>query len=131
MLPLHEVEELGEVHAHFYRLFDELGLKVEEKRTLRHEELLRRINSIIERDYADTNLCLTSIAEELTMSPIYISRLYKQLTLKGLTDVINETRIIKAQHLLIETENSVADIAEKTGFTNSSYFYRMFKSLME
>jgi YesN/AraC family two-component response regulator len=41
--------------------------------------------------------------------------------------VINETRIIKAQHLLIETENSVADIAEKTGFTNSSYFYRMFK----
>lgn len=127
MLPLHEAEELGEVHAHFYRLFDELGLKVEEKRTLRHEELLRRINSIIERDYADTNLCLTSIAEELTMSPIYISRLYKQLTLKGLTDVINVTRIIKAQHLLIETENSVADIAEKTGFTNSSYFYRMFK----
>ncbi|MNW64696.1 HTH-type transcriptional activator Btr [compost metagenome] len=61
------------------------------------------------------------------MSPIYVSRLYKQLTLKGLTDVINETRIAKAQHLLVETENSVADIAERTGFTNSSYFYRMFK----
>ncbi|MCM3173112.1 helix-turn-helix domain-containing protein [Paenibacillus sp. MER 99-2] len=127
MLPLHEAEDLSEVHAHFYQLFDELGSKVEEKRTLKHDELIRRINSIIERDYADTNLCLTSIAEELTMSPIYISRLYKQLTLKGLTDVINETRIVKAQDLLIETENSVADIAERTGFTNSSYFYRMFK----
>lgn len=127
MLPIHDAEDLNEVHAHFYRMFDELGSKVEEKRTLKHEELIRKINCIIERDYADTNLCLTSIADELAMSPIYVSRLYKQLTLKGLTDVINETRIAKAQYLLIETENSVADIAEQTGFTNSSYFYRMFK----
>ncbi|PWW40903.1 MULTISPECIES: AraC family transcriptional regulator [Paenibacillus] len=127
MLPIHDAEDLSEVHAHFYRMFDELGSKVEEKRTLKHEELIRKINCIIERDYADTNLCLTSIADELAMSPIYVSRLYKQLTLKGLTDVINETRIAKAQNLLIETEHSVADIAERTGFTNSSYFYRMFK----
>ncbi|WP_339850600.1 helix-turn-helix domain-containing protein [Paenibacillus sp. FSL W7-1088] len=127
MLPIHDAEDLSEVHAHFYRMFDELGSKVEEKRTLKHEELIRKINCIIERDYADTNLCLTSIADELAMSPIYVSRLYKQLTLKGLTDVINETRIAKAQNLLIETEHSVADIAEQTGFTNSSYFYRMFK----
>lgn len=127
MMPIHDAEDLSEVHAHFYRMFDELGSKVEEKRTLKHEELIRKINYIIERDYADTNLCLTSIADELAMSPIYVSRLYKQLTLKGLTDVINETRIAKAQFLLIETENSVADIAEQTGFTNSSYFYRMFK----
>ncbi|WP_053780413.1 AraC family transcriptional regulator [Paenibacillus xylanivorans] len=127
MLPIHDAEDLSEVHAHFYHMFDELGSKVEEKRTLKHEELIRKINCIIERDYADTNLCLTSIADELAMSPIYVSRLYKQLTLKGLTDVINETRIAKAQYLLIETEKSVADIAEQTGFTNSSYFYRMFK----
>ncbi|MFC9707461.1 AraC family transcriptional regulator [Paenibacillus sp. NPDC056933] len=127
MLPIHDAEDLNEVHAHFYRMFDELGSKVEEKRTLKHEELIRKINCIIERDYADTNLCLTSIADELAMSPIYVSRLYKQLTLKGLTDVINETRIAKAQHLLMETDRSVADIAEQTGFTNSSYFYRMFK----
>ncbi|SEL67721.1 AraC family transcriptional regulator [Paenibacillus sp. OK003] len=127
MLPIHDAEDLSEVHEHFYRMFEELGSKVEEKRTLKHEELIRKINCIIERDYADTNLCLTSIADELAMSPIYVSRLYKQLTLKGLTDVINETRIAKAQYLLIETEHSVADIAEQTGFTNSSYFYRMFK----
>ncbi|NMI02998.1 AraC family transcriptional regulator [Paenibacillus sp. SZ31] len=127
MLPVKDAEDISEVHEHFYRMFDELGSKVEEKRTLKHEELIRKINGIIERDYADPNLCLTSIADELGMSPIYVSRLYKQLTLKGLTDVINETRIAKAQHLLVETENSVADIAERTGFTNSSYFYRMFK----
>lgn len=129
MLPVKNAEDLSEVHEHFYRMFDELGSKVEEKRTLKHEELIRRINDIVERDYADPNLCLTSIAEELSMSPIYVSRLYKQLTLKGLTDVINETRIAKAQHMLVQTENSVADIAERTGFTNSSYFYRMFKKL--
>ena len=68
MLPVKDAEDIREVHEHFYRMFEELGSKVEEKRTLKHEELIRRINDIVERDYADPNLCLTSIAEELGMS---------------------------------------------------------------
>lgn len=33
----------------------------------------------------------------------------------------------KSKQLLLESDYSVADIAKQTGFTNSSYFYRMFK----
>lgn len=127
IIGLSHVESIDEVNEQFYRLFDELKYSVEEKKSLKHEELVRRMNEIIERDYTSPNLGLNSIAEELNMSPIYISRLYKQSTTLALPDVIQDTRMNMAKKLLIETEYPVADIAEKTGYTSSSYFYRMFK----
>jgi two-component system response regulator YesN len=127
IIGLSHVESIDEVNEKFYRLFDALKLNVEEKKSLKHDDLVRRMNEIIERDYTSPNLGLNSIADELNMSPIYISRLYKQSTTLALPDVIQDTRMNMAKRLLIETDYSVADIAEKTGYTSSSYFYRMFK----
>ena len=85
------------------------------------------MNDIIDRDYANQNLSLNSIADELAMSSIYISRLYKQHTMVAITDVIQDVRMNKSKDLLLNTSLSVAEIAEKTGFTSDSYFYRLFK----
>ncbi len=127
LLSLHQVERIDEVNQRFYDLFDEITRKLEERKNTRHDDLVRRINALIDRDYANFNLGLNAIADSLDMSPVYISRLYKQLTLKALTDVISEVRMLKAKELLLHTELSISEVAEKTGFTNSSYFYRMFK----
>lgn len=127
IVALNQVETINEINDQFFALFDGLSKQQEEKRSNKQEELIRRINDIIERDYSNSNLCLNSIADELIMSPVYISRLYKQLTLLTLTDVINDLRMTKAKEWLLQTDCSVAEIAEKAGFTSSSYFYRMFK----
>jgi len=126
-LSLLHVETIDEINAHFFELFDEVTLRLHQKRSSKHEELIRRIHDIIERDYGDYQLSLNHIAQELDMSPVYISRLYKQLTMKSLTDVIAEVRMNKAKELLLHSNLPIADIAERTGFTNSSYFYRTFK----
>ncbi|PYI54270.1 AraC family transcriptional regulator [Paenibacillus flagellatus] len=121
------VEVLDEILDQFNGIFDRLSKRLEDKRSAKQEELVRRINEIIERDYGNPNLCLNSIADELDMSPIYLSRLYKQLTFYTLTDVIQDVRMKESKRLLLESDCSVADIAKMTGFTSSSYFYRMFK----
>jgi len=126
-LSLLNVETIDEINAHFFELFEEVTLRLHQKRNSKHEELIRRIQDIIERDYGDCQLSLNHIAQELDMSPVYISRLYKQLTMKSLTDVIAEVRMNKAKELLLHSDLPIADIAERTGFTNSSYFYRTFK----
>ncbi|MFD0692548.1 helix-turn-helix domain-containing protein [Paenibacillus sp. GCM10027628] len=127
MVSLNQVETIEEINVQFYRLFDQLHKKLDEKRNMKHVELIKRMNDIIERDYANQNLSLNSIADELDMSPIYISRLYKQHTLVALTDVIHDVRMNKSKELLLHSSLSVAEIAEKTGFTSDSYFYRKFK----
>ncbi|MNN66511.1 Bifunctional transcriptional activator/DNA repair enzyme AdaA [compost metagenome] len=75
----------------------------------------------------DPCLSLNQIADELNMSPIYVSRLYKQQTLTTIVDVIMEVRMKEVCRLLVESDLSVSDIAEVTGFTSSSYLHRMFK----
>lgn len=127
VISLHAAETIDEVNGLFYDLFDEIHRVMKEKRSSRHEDLIARINEWIEQEYSNYNLGLHFIADELGMSPVYISRLYKQFTLKSLTDVITEVRINKAKQLLISTDYSIAEIAERTGFTNTSYFYRIFK----
>ncbi len=127
IVSLNQVETIEEINGTFYQLFDDLGKLQDDKRATKHDDLVRKINDIIERGFKDSNLCINSIADEMAMSPVYISRLYKQLTFNTLTDVISDFRMNKAKELLTQSEHSIAEIAERTGFTSSSYFYRMFK----
>ncbi|UUZ96575.1 AraC family transcriptional regulator [Paenibacillus sp. P25] len=124
---LEHYETVREINELFYSFFDEISSKLTEKRSMRHEELIRKINDLIESHYADPNLCLNRIADELDMSPIYISRVYKQHTLTAIGDVINGIRLQKTKELLEQTSLPVADIAEQIGYTSSSYLHRMFK----
>lgn len=124
---LTHVETIEEINFQFIDLFKQLQKKLDEKRSTKHVELIKKMNDIIDRDYANQNLSLNSIADELAMSSIYISRLYKQHTMIAITDVIQDVRMQKSKDLLLGSSLSVAEIAERTGFTSDSYFYRLFK----
>ncbi|WP_211748077.1 AraC family transcriptional regulator [Paenibacillus sp. Marseille-Q4541] len=127
LLPNH-VETMEEINTPYFKIFEEISQKLEEKRSTKQEDLIRKVHQIIERDYSNSNLSLNSIADEFSMSPIYLSRLYKQLTTNALSDKISELRLNKAKELLKTSKYTIGDIAEKTGFTSSSYFYRLFKN---
>jgi AraC-like DNA-binding protein len=118
---------LEEALTAFSDFFDEWRSRMVSKRSGKQDELIRKINQMIETRYHDPNLSLNLISDELKMSSFHISRLYRQHTLTTIVDAINGTRMNNAQALLIQSDRSIADIAELTGYTNSSYFHRMFK----
>lgn len=120
-------ETLDEMTADMQRLFDTIKSKVFEKRSNKQEDLIRKINDLIATRFGDPNLSLNYVSEELRMSSYHISRVYRQHTLSNIVDTINNVRIEKAKEYLLRTEDPVAEIAERTGYTNSSYFHRMFK----
>ncbi|MGW8442659.1 AraC family transcriptional regulator [Paenibacillus sp. S33] len=121
------LETAGDLIDHYQLVFEHIRSSLSEKRNTKQERLVRQINERIEQAYTNPNFCLNQIAEELDMSPIYVSRLYKQQTMSTIVDVIQQLRIRKACELLEQTDWSVADVAEQTGFASSSYFHRMFK----
>ncbi|MEV5029228.1 AraC family transcriptional regulator [Paenibacillus sp. LPE1-1-1.1] len=118
------VQELNEV---FFSLFDDIQTKLSTKRSTKQGDLIRKINELIHKEYANPNLSLNWIADELDMSSIYLSRVYKQQTLAAIVDVINNVRLERAKEYLESTDCSIVDIAVKSGYTSSSYFHRMFK----
>jgi len=66
-------------------------------------------------------------AEQLNMSPRYLSDLLKQETGKTAMDLIHLFLITEAKNLLASADQNIAQIAYALGFENPTYFSRLFK----
>ncbi|MDQ0193808.1 AraC family transcriptional regulator [Paenibacillus wynnii] len=122
-----QVETLEEVTKRYMDLFDLLEKYMDEKKKNRQDDLPGRIRRFIDEQYADQNLSLEMLADEMGMSATYIGRVFKQHTFQTILGYIQEVRMTKVRELLIETDDSIGDIAEQTGFANNPYFYKAFK----
>lgn len=73
------------------------------------------------------NLTLESIAEELGITPQYLSRLFCQKAGLGFSAYLTKTRLERAALYLAETNTSVTEIAYEVGYRDLSHFMRSFK----
>ncbi|QXP55738.1 helix-turn-helix transcriptional regulator [Cellulophaga sp. HaHa_2_95] len=82
-------------------------------------------------NYINHNLHLPITVEELATfcnySPDYFSKQFKQIYNIGPNKYIQEKRIERSQLLLLTTNDTLKEIAEKVGLDNISYFSRLFK----
>lgn len=76
------------------------------------------------------NISLQEIAEHVNLNASYLSGLFKKQLNKNLTKYINELRIEKAKILLKSTSLKSYDIAGKVGFSDHTYFSKVFKKLL-
>lgn len=90
------------------------------------DTLGQRIKQYIDENYLK-NLTLTSISEQLGISPYYLGRLFKEKTTYSPMQYVINCRMGEAQTLLIETRDSVTRIAERVGYDNPNYFNLLFK----
>ncbi|WP_166241982.1 AraC family transcriptional regulator [Paenibacillus turpanensis] len=74
-------------------------------------------------------LTLEEIAGRFYMSPFHLSRAFKQVTGFNFIEFLTSTRIKEGQRLLRNTNMRITDIAEQTGFSDSSHFTRVFKRI--
>lgn len=59
----------------------------------------------------------------------YLNRIVKKYTGKTLLDYGQAIYLEEARRLLVETDLSISDIIASLGFTNRTYFYRLFKDM--
>lgn len=86
-----------------------------------------KAKQFIEENYRDSQLSVSVLCEELGVSASYLSRLYKERYGTTVTREITRIRLKKAKELLNDTDRSVSEIAEETGFSNGSVFNKVFK----
>ncbi|BAZ69664.1 putative transcriptional regulator [Fischerella sp. NIES-4106] len=75
------------------------------------------------------NISLEAIATEIGMSQYYFARMFKQSTGYSPYQYLIKCRIKHAQKLLMQNQQSIANIALQVGFANQSQFGRHFKRL--
>jgi two-component system response regulator YesN len=89
----------------------------------------KRGRQIIHERYADPDLTLEAIAHELHVSPIYLSRMFKQEFGMAFAQLLSTVRIQKAIQLLSSTDKPIHEIAELAGYQNQHYFSTAFKKM--
>lgn len=91
------------------------------------DTLLQRIVEFSEEHFADSELSLSAIAEELGYNAKYISHLFKQKMGIGYSEYLRTLRIKYAVSLLEHGLDSVKNIAFLSGFRDPLYFSAVFK----
>jgi AraC-like DNA-binding protein len=89
----------------------------------------RRIEKTLEymNQNFDKSITLNEVASLANMSDAAFSRFFKQRTGNTFIDSLTEIRLGHASRMLIDTTQSVAEIAYHCGFNNISNFNRIFK----
>lgn len=85
----------------------------------------------VEENYASRRLTLDSVAVALSYNSTYLGRLFREETGTGFREWLNAFRAQKAASLLVETDETVYQIAERVGYPQYKQFLQHFKTRYE
>ncbi|MCL2807798.1 MAG: helix-turn-helix domain-containing protein [Coriobacteriia bacterium] len=76
------------------------------------------------------DIALTDVADHVFVHPTHLSKLFNKYASFSFRDYLNRMRIAKARSLLMDPRRTIASICYKVGFSDQSYFNRVFKSIV-
>jgi two-component system response regulator YesN len=90
--------------------------------------VIRSIKAFIEENYTEP-ITLNDVAAHLHLNYSYLSTYISQNSSMHFSEHLNEVRVRHAKELLSETDRSISAISEEIGYTDQSYFGKVFKKL--
>ncbi|HCL01192.1 MAG TPA: DNA-binding response regulator, partial [Lachnoclostridium phytofermentans] len=91
------------------------------------EILCDQVLYIIEKEYANPEMSLVSVSNQINVSPNYLSALMKKQTGQSFVDLLTKKRLETAKELLLYTPMKIREITEKCGYNDQHYFSYCFK----
>lgn len=70
-----------------------------------------------------------TLAELVSLTPNYVSSIFKEVTGQTIVQYIHQMRMDTAQDLLVHSNMNIAEISNYLGFCDPSYFNRVFKKM--
>lgn len=78
-------------------------------------------------EHLDGELSRDEVAQVACLSPSHFSRVVKETFGKSFTDLLTEMRVERSRQMLAASEKNVAEIALDCGFSDQSYFTKVFQ----
>ena len=94
---------------------------------LRDQALESRVLKIVKLVESGTTFAIRDLAAELRLSPAYLQRLFRHETGIRMSEWLNEQRLQRAAHLLLNGYLSIKEITYAVGYEHTSSFIRAFE----
>ncbi|WAM36047.1 response regulator [Caldicellulosiruptor acetigenus] len=95
--------------------------------TKKYDSTIKKVKEIIEKEYNNPSLSLSTVAEKVNMSMSHLSFIFKQETGQTFIEYLTNIRLNKAKELLISSSLKVTEIATMVGYNEPHYFSYLFK----
>ncbi len=106
----------------------EIMERYEETQKNQEARPIRLAKQYINENY-NKAISLENVSSHIGFNPAYFSSMFKKATGQNFMDYVIEIRILNARNLLVQTNQDVAEIAARVGYTDLKYFSRIFKKL--
>ena len=101
--------------------------QIQSKREDGEQTFVTKAVDYVRDNYGDQELTIDKICGILGVSAAYFSTTFKKETGKTFINYLTDYRMSKARELLMNTEIPITEIALGTGFSDSSYFGKLFR----
>lgn len=116
----------GQWIADINRLIDEKVVKLNSRSE--HKALtFRQFIKLVSENYTQQRQVIF-YADQLSMSPKYLSKLVKDVSGKSAPEWIDSYVLLEAKHLLKYSDMPIKEIAFRLNFSNQTVFYKYFKA---
>lgn len=88
--------------------------------------IIGHIKEYIHKNYNE-DITLEQVADHVFLSPVYVSRLFKEKTGENFSDYLIKIRMEKALEFLKDPRYKVYEVAYQVGYKSIKYFYKLFK----
>ncbi|MDF2647301.1 MAG: hypothetical protein K0Q73_3106 [Paenibacillus sp.] len=125
---LEETETMDEIEDGFVGVLTSAAEEIHLLRDKRDQnKLIHDIKQYIQESYHDSNLSLQHLSDLFGIQIKTLSRLFKEECGEKFVDYVAYVRIENAKRLLEETDLSIREIGERSGYVHSFSFIRVFK----
>jgi AraC-like DNA-binding protein len=90
-----------------------------------HANAIRQTTQYVRRHFSG-RVSLTEAARRVHLSPNYLGAVFRAETGASFTAYVQQVRIERARKLLASTQDPIAEVATAVGFTDQSYFTKVF-----
>lgn len=89
---------------------------------------INRVKQYIAQHYGE-DLTLATLADQVYLSPNYLSNMFTKVTGTSLNRYIRQFRMEKARELLVNTGMKISDVSQAVGYPSTSYFIKHFQQM--
>ncbi|WP_334075122.1 response regulator transcription factor [Paenibacillus sp. A14] len=124
---LRQMTSWEEVEEWLIGLYQKVIEYKEDRRPSKSYNLYLAAKRYIHQHYSDPELTVDQVAGGMFVDASYLRKVFRKEGDISVLDYITYTRMRRAKELLAEGNVKLADIAEKVGYTDPSYFGKSFK----
>lgn len=93
---------------------------------VKHRDIIYKAIEYLKRNCRD-RVTLEDAAGHVGLSPSYFSRVFKEEVGESFNSYLTALRISRGRTMLLDTDASIAEICDRCGFDDQSYFTKVFR----